>query len=33
VEVARLEEALRRAVAEARMLMHDLQPPQLDLEN
>ena len=32
VEVARLEEALRRAVAEARKMMYDLQPPQLVLE-
>lgn len=32
VEVARLEEALRRAVAEARKMMYDLQPSQLVLE-
>ncbi len=31
-EVARLEEALRRAVAEARKMMYDLQPSQLILE-
>ena len=31
-EVARLEEALRRAVAEARKMMYDLQPSQLVLE-
>lgn len=32
VEVARLEEALRRAVAEARKMMYDLQPSQFVLE-
>ena len=32
VEVSRLEEALRRAVAEARKMMYDLQPSQLVLE-
>jgi signal transduction histidine kinase len=31
-EVARLEEALRRAVAEARKMMYELQPSQLVLE-
>jgi signal transduction histidine kinase len=31
-EVAKLEEALRRAVAEARKMMYDLQPSQLVLE-
>jgi signal transduction histidine kinase len=32
LEVARLEEALRRTVAEARKMMYDLQPSQLVLE-